>query len=193
MNVKKLNRKDYLKQVKEPAYLEYIRKNQPYFDSLTINNCQNYLVDNHLDFSQIPHTEFGKNPTRFGDEIKLKVFFNFRQSWNGISVSLYKREDGYFMTAGMHYSSLGYIGTYVISENHYRRLFNLAHGDEYHDKVNELFAETIDFVCFSQRLHEATLRIDSNLLVSDFFKEYLGLDDSYIKKIVSDIYFWVEY
>lgn len=183
-------RTDSLAEVKEAAYLEYIRRMQPSFDSLTIDNCHDYLEHNHLDFVQIPHSEFCKKPTRFGDEIALRVHFNFRSSWNGIPVSLCKREDGYFMTVGMHYSSNGYIGTYVISENHYKRLFILAHGSDYQDKLKELFADTIDFVGFSRRLDEATLRINSDLSVSVFLKKYFGLDDTFIKKIISDIYFW---
>lgn len=179
-----------LTQVKEVAYLEYIKRTQPQFDTLTIDNCHDYLACNQLDFVQISHSEFCKSPTKFRDITELRIHFDFRRSCNGINLSLYKKAGGYFMNVGRHMSAQGYIGTYVISENHFRILMLLAGDNSYEENVQDLLDDTIDFAEFSMRLDEATLRVNSELPVTEFFRKYFGLDDTFIQHIITNYYFW---
>lgn len=176
--------------MKEVAYLEYIKRTQPLFDTLTIDNCHDYLARNQLEFIQISHAEYSKRPTFLGDTTELILDFDFRSSWNGIRVSLDKLEDGNFMNVGMHMSQPGYIGTYAISENHYRNLIQLAKGNDFAANVRAIFAESIDFVEFSRRVGLATVRVNTELPATEFFIIYFGLDDTFIKQIIADIYFW---
>ncbi|HAS0789488.1 hypothetical protein ACE3JD_25140 [Enterobacter hormaechei subsp. steigerwaltii] len=171
--------------------MEYIKRTQPLFDTLTIDNCHDYLARNQLDFVQISHEEYSKRPTYLGDTTELILDFDFRSSWNGIHVSLDKREDGHFMNVGMHMAMEGYIGTYAISENHYRNLIQLAKDNDYVANVRAIFAESIDFVDFSRRVGQATVRVDAQLPTSEFFRKFFGLDDIFMQQIIADIYFWL--